>query len=78
MHDADTSRKIVNTIFQVLVIVNTWKIMDMSNYLYSYSSLTNLTNEYLEDTRGELKKVTTNASAYSANLQRPLVHSEYR
>ena len=40
------------TIFQVLVVASTWKIMDTSNYLFSYSNLTNLTHEYLEEDIG--------------------------
>ena len=47
---ADTSRKLIPAIFQVLIVVSTRKVMDMINYLHSYSStLTDLTYECLED-----------------------------
>ena len=33
-----------------------WKILEVSNFFKSYTSLTNLTEKYLEDTGGEQKK----------------------
>ena len=39
MYVADISRKLISTIYQVLIVTNTLK----SNYSYSFSNLTDLT-----------------------------------